>query len=397
MLLVTQVQIGAMIGGIGQAVHTVVPGTSPQLARLVSAFSPSAGRALAARPELPWALVITIVTALMLVSGSYRLVERATTVMVVAFTFMTVLCVIFLPSRHAIHWESISLGLSFRLPPEAMGAAFAMFGITGVGANELLAYPYWCIEKGYARYTGARDETTGWVERARGWLRVMKLDAWVSMMIYTISTLAFYLLGASVLHEHTAGKGLPATVGELLDTLARMYQPVLGATVSKWFLVIGSFAVLYSTLFAATAGTSRLLADFLRVNRFIDPERDDLRMRWVRIFCMVLPLLGFGLFVSMANPVRMVMIGGKMQAISLPLIASAAVFLRDRRTDQRIKPGRVWDVFLWLSMFGLILAATYSLIPSRKEPEKVDSTPRAAVSTKGGLTRPAIDNGRPSS
>jgi hypothetical protein len=39
------------------------------------------------------------------------------------------------------------------------------------------------------------------------------------------------------------------------------------------------------------AGTSRILTDFLRVNAFIDPERDDLRRRWIRIFCTALPAL----------------------------------------------------------------------------------------------------------
>src|SRR5690606_9310777 len=115
-------------------------------------------------------------------------------------------------------------------------------------------YPYWCLEKGYARWTGPREESPAWAQRARGWLAVMRLDAWVSMVIYTISTLAFFLLGAAVLHRHTAGAGLPNTVGAMLDMLARMYEPVLGATGARWFLVIGALAVLYSTLFAATAG-----------------------------------------------------------------------------------------------------------------------------------------------
>ena len=31
------------------------------------------------------------------------------------------------------------------------------FGMIGVGAAELVAYPYWCLEKGYARWTGSDD------------------------------------------------------------------------------------------------------------------------------------------------------------------------------------------------------------------------------------------------
>ena len=45
-------------------------------------------------------------------------------------------------------------GLQLRLPAEGLVTAVAVFGITGVGATELFMYPYWCVEKGYARFTG---------------------------------------------------------------------------------------------------------------------------------------------------------------------------------------------------------------------------------------------------
>ncbi len=345
MIVVTQMQIGAMIGGIGQAIQMALTDTTKAPPAL--------------RSEWPWALLTTVVTIAMLSTGSYRLVERASTVLVVGFTFMTVVCVALLPGDHAISAKELASGLTFRIPTGAVVAAFTMFGITGVGASELLAYPYWCIEKGYARHVGPRDSTEDWAVRARGWMRVLRLDAWVSMVIYTISTLAFYLLGASVLYRQTNGNGLPES--QMLETLAGMYKPVLGPRVAVWFIVLGAFAVLYSTLFAATAGNSRILTDFLRVNRFIDPTREDLRLRWVRIFCVLLPTFGFLLFLSYTDLVLMVTFGGVMQALSLPFIAGAAVFLRYQRTDRRITPGLVWDIFLWLSMIGLTAAAAYSL------------------------------------
>ena len=80
-------------------------------------------------------------------------------------------------------------GLSFELPGAALGAAIAMFGITGVGADEITMYNYWCIEKGYARWVGLNDGSEAWVRRARGWIAVMYKDALVSMVIYTFATL----------------------------------------------------------------------------------------------------------------------------------------------------------------------------------------------------------------
>lgn len=345
MIAFTQMQIGAMIGGIARSIQMALGESGVTSTFLLS--------------ENTWAVLVTALTIAMLASGSYRLVEGVSTLLVAGFTFMTILCVAFLPAEHAITASQVASGLTFRIPPGAVVAAFTMFGITGVGASELLAYPYWCIEKGYARHVGPWEESPSWAERARGWMRVLRLDAWVSMAVYTVATLAFYLLGASVLHKATDGQEIPA--GELIPTLAAMYKPVLGARLATWFIVFGAVCVLYSTLFAATAGNSRILTDFLRVSRYIDPERDDLRRRSIQVFCATLPALGLGLFLGFGDLVMMVKVGGVMQGISLPFIAGAAVFLRYRRTDRRITPGLLWDAFLWLSLLGLSAAAVYSV------------------------------------
>lgn len=361
MLLVTQMQIGAMVGGVGQAIHMAAPGVSEGLAKGLGSTSPSAASYLRARPELPWAVLAAVATSALLATGGYRLVEQGTTVLVVMFTVMTVLCVGFLPAEHAIAAGDLTSGLTFRIPAGAYTAAFTMFGITGVGATELLAYPYWCTEKGYARYVGPRDQTEAWADRARGWMGVMLLDAWVSMLVYTVATLSFYLMGAAVLHGQTREQGLPDTVDRMMAVLARMYEPTMGPRLALGFIVLGAFAVLYSTLFAATAGGGRLLADVLRVNRLIDPDREDLRPCWVRFFCVVLPMVGLALFLGVRDPVKMVIVGGMVQALTLPLIGAAAVFLRYRRTDRRLSPGLVWDGFLWLSALGLVVAGACTL------------------------------------
>ena len=46
-------------------------------------------------------------------------------------------------------------------PVRLLNTAFAALGIIGVGASELIYYPYWCLEKGYAARVGPRDEA-GW-------------------------------------------------------------------------------------------------------------------------------------------------------------------------------------------------------------------------------------------
>jgi len=54
--------------------------------------------------------------------------------------------------------------------------------------------------------------------------------------------------------------------------------------------------------------------------------------------------------------VKLVLAGGVMQAIMLPMLGVATLYFRYRRCDRRIAPGRLWDLMLWLSALGLLLA-----------------------------------------
>ena len=360
MMCLSQLQLGAMLGGIGQACHLAIPGVSPALAAL---FPEGGGvrNYLTTHPEFIWALLTALVTAVILARGSYGVMESVTTLLVVIFTAATVVCVILLPSiGHPVHWGEVAGGLTFRIPPEAVAAAIAMFGITGVGATELVAYPYWCIEKGYARKTGPRNDSGEWLARAQGWLRVMRLDVWTSLLVYTVATLAFYFLGAATLHGRPA-QGLPSGVGGMLNELTFMYSPVMGTRAATWFIVAGVIAVLYSTLFAASGGNARTLADFLHVNRLTTFHSPADRTRVVRLICIVFLAIDLVLYLAIGSPVKMVLVSGFVQALTLPMIAGAAVYLRYKRTDRRLHPGLAWDLFLWVSMLALFAAALYGL------------------------------------
>ena len=422
MMLLTQFQIGAMIGGIGGVLHKGIPQFAYFIQNAIGYLSKTAvdwffagnvtegmGANLTTlsataidylreerldgspgHPEIPWAIFITAFTIYLLVRGRYHVVERYSTILVGLFTLTTVACVAMLPGADstAIHRReqavnaTTMVGLSASpsqgalLAASAHGAeetnekptsslllaAFAMIGITGVGASELVSYPYWCLEKRYARYTGPRDESSGWAQRALGWMKVMQTDAWLSMVVYTLATIAFFVLGAAVLFPQTEGRGLSeAGANTMLDELSIMYQPVLGKTGSLWFIIIGGFVVLYSTLFAATAGNSRVTTDFMRVQKLIPFQPEEYRIHWIRAFSRFFPFLGLVLFLFVGKPVLMVTIGGVAQAIMLPILAAIAIYLRLVHTDKRLVKIGIWDVFLWASLLMFTVAAVYGV------------------------------------
>ena len=82
------------------------------------------------------------------------------------------------------------------------------------------------MEQGYAKFTGPRDESEEWANRARGWMKVLQVDAWASAGVYTFATIAFYLLGAAILGRID----LQPQDSDMVRSLGVMYRPVFGET-----------------------------------------------------------------------------------------------------------------------------------------------------------------------
>jgi Mn2+/Fe2+ NRAMP family transporter len=365
MMLTTQAQIAAMEGTVGQAAHMAFPDASAAIAKTAGKVVASWGPYLATHQEFVWAGLTTVAAILLLLSGGYRRLERITTILVAAVTLFTVASVLVLQwTRFHINVSDIEHGLELALPPTAVALAFSAFGITGVGASELFAYPYWCIEKGYARYAGKRGDDEAWAHRARGWVRVMQLDAWVSMVVFTIATVSFYFLGAAVLNP----QGLEPKGPEMIPTLSQMYVQPLQGTPLAWLqpftrvgFLVGAWAVLFKTLYVATAANSRQTADFLNLVGIWCPVDSSGRERTIKFFCVVYPAVALLIYFIFREPQGLIKAGGMAQAFTLPFIAGATIYLRQRDADRRVGPSFLSDILTWLAFFSISAVAIYSV------------------------------------
>ena len=315
-----------------------------------------------ANDDLLWSIIIAVFTIILLVNGKFSLIENFCIILVSSFTLITILNLFALQSHEAwaIKMDDILHGLSFSFPDSEDGnstllTAIATFGIIGVGASEILVYPYWCTEKGYGAYTGKRDQSQEWLSRANGWLRVMKWDAWGSMLVYTFCTIAFYLLGASVLGR----TGLVPAGSEMIQTLSSMYNPVFGKWAEMIFL-IGAVAVLFSTFFVALAGQSRMVVDALMTSGALQDNR-DLRTKLIKALGFMLPILCVICYALFPKPVFLILISGSMQALMLPIVGFAVLYFRYKLSDSRLGYSKVWDFFLWASFVSFIVVGTYQL------------------------------------
>jgi len=307
-----------------------------------------------------WAVVIGIFTAIVLFLGRYRLIENFSVILVVSFTFITIGNVIALQwTPYAIDASDLIRGMSFGLPEgsDAIRTALATFGIIGVGASELVMYPYWCLEKGYARAVGPKDDSDAWLSRALGWIRVMKFDAFASMVIYTLSTAAFFLMGVAVLHAD----GRNPDNHRLVSTLAESYVPVFG-DYGRILLLIGAISVLYSTYMVANASNSRVFADFFGVVGLSDQRVESKQRQWlVGVLSFCLPLICVVVYLVVKAPLLLIMISGVCQSLLLPVLGISALYFRYGETDNRLSPGRLWDAALITSCFGMLIAGGWGV------------------------------------
>ena len=333
----------------------IVSGTAVALSLMI----PIGGDGLSATSIAVWHGIVVAGSIALLFSGSYNVVERGAFVLVVMFSIVTILIAFGLPlTPFGYTGADVLTGLAFTIPAGAIGAALAMFGITGVGADEITTYNYWCLEKGYARWTGPNDGSDAWLRRAKGWIGVMYKDAFLSMVIYTISTIAFYLMGAAVLHR----QGLvPGGANEMITTLARMYTDTLGPW-AYWMFLIGAVAVLGSTLWVAIPSQSRMFANFLAVVGVFDWNDYARRVNWIRIFTVLLPIVWAAASLLIQAPVMMVQIGGVMTGVFLLAVTVAAWYLRKTETDSRTWGGTGFSIALILSSAAIGLLAVYTVV-----------------------------------
>ena len=303
--------------------------------------------------------IIAFITAFMLYFGRFSFIQSFSTLLVFLFTTVTLFNVVYLQfiPGWEISWSDIKAGMSLGIPASTDGLAIALaaFGLIGVGSSEIIMYPYWCLEKGYAKFTGPYQDTPEWHENARGWIKVLKIDAWLSLIVYTITTVAFYLLGASILHRNEL---LPEE-SNLIVTLGEMYVPVFGLWAKPVFFA-GAIAVLYSTFFVAAAGNARVLADGFSLIGFIKSNPLILE-KWTKILSFAWPIAALVLFLFIQAPKSMIIWSGIAQAVMLPMLAFAALYFRYFKTPKKLKPAFIWDIFLIISAMGMLIVAVWTL------------------------------------
>ena len=327
--------LGGVLGGAAQVLTYAVPGISIEIATVV--------------------LALTV--ALLVFRGRYRVVELTSTALNLIFISTIAVCVFGVQgTRYAFGLSDLMGGLTLQLPVGTVALALGAFGTTGVESSEIFTYPSWCVEKGYALWTGPFDGSSDWLRRARGWTRVMVADALVSMVVYTTATCFFYILGATVLRP----QGDLADGNELILQLSGTFTEVLGQE-AVFVFMLGAFTVLFSTVFSNAAGMARLWTDFFVLCGIVKKDNSSQRQRSIAVMSWVLPCVWALVYLSFQKPLFWVVFMGIANSMFLLIVAYKALVLRYQQTEIELVPSRWYDVVLWLSTLSIGVIAAWAL------------------------------------
>jgi manganese transport protein len=111
---------------------------------------------------------------------------------------------------------------------------------------------------------------------------------------------------------------------------------------------------LYGTIFAATAAHARVFADSIRLLGVYDRGDYERRKFWRSVFVVVLCIVPTSAYLFFRSPVQMVVAGGIAQAVMLPLIGLAIIYLR-RHVPRDIRPSPLTTTGLFVSASVMVV------------------------------------------
>ncbi len=300
-----------------------------------------------------WGVVAGVVGVALLYRGIYNDLEKIVVFMVVAFSLITAaLAFVGLQwTPYPVTGAEIAAGLAFGFPAAGVAVALSVFGMTGLSANEIVQYTYWAKGKGYAAWTGPQT-AGGWLGRAKGWIGVMRWDLGLAAVVYTLVTISFYVMGAAVLHR----MGITPGGFKLVDELANMYTQTLGPWCTTLFM-FAAFVVLYSTYIVNTAGISRIVGDGLIRMKVLKAADTARVLFWRRVILILGPVLMFLLYYVFPSPAQLVILGGMLLSLSLPVVSLIALYIDNKLKKEypAVALGPAGTRLLWISAFTCVV------------------------------------------
>ena len=74
---------------------------------------------------------------------------------------------------------------------------------------------------------------------------------------------------------------------------------------------------------------------------------------------VALPTIAVTFYAFFPAPIWLILTAGTMQAILLPMLGFAVLYFRYKKSDPRLRAGKVWDAMLWLSFLAFLVIGVH--------------------------------------
>ncbi len=296
-----------------------------------------------------WAVIVVILAYVLLLSGSYRPVEKA------AFVLSFVLIVGVLYSLAALHPDIVWFfkGVAPKLPSGSGQTAVSLLGWTAGGTSTLI-YSFWILEKGIGR--GKSEE-----KDFKGWLSFIRLDTGISYFLMILISFAFLVIGVLVLSTAGPDGGplIPARE-ETTSVLSRLLTVAAGPK-TKFIFLVAALAILYSTVIGLVDGKSRALRSATKIIFPKSKKISDKNM--YRLYVTLMCLIIFA-FLFTKRPVVLIVLISAVEAPVLSIAAIMLIYLMHKKLSRPMRPGLLWylviisGTILYLVLSSVVLAKT---------------------------------------
>jgi Mn2+/Fe2+ NRAMP family transporter len=245
-------------------------------------------------------------------------------------------------------WSGLTFSFGDSERAAAAAAVVSLLGALGATANELFMYPYFVLEKGYGAFTGPSG-SAGWIDRARGWIRVMQVDVAVSTLLATITTIGYFLIGAAVFYQ----RGVVPGGDQVVDQLSAMLTQTWGGW-SKGVFLVGAAATILSTLIVATAGFARMWTDMFASFGWVDRRSPQSLLRSNRMMQSVYLVVCLAVSVFGGHsPDKLIIFAQYVAGLFCTPVLMIAIALLAFSTESRVRMSRMTGVLLVLSVIAI--------------------------------------------
>lgn len=311
----------------------------------IAGLSGAASTAIALIVNIPlWisAIILTTLTATIILSGGFDNFQKLTTVLAIILSLSVLVAAITtLPDM-----KKIGAGFIPSWPKNTkVDEVVSWLGFLLAGAAGLMWFSYWTAARGFGAASLKKDEPIDpsglpaeQQNELHGWLKHMTLANTLAVSGALVIAVAFLILGTELLQP----EGLIPEENKVAETLGKLLGGIWGQ-IGFWFMIGAVFITFVSTMLSDQDGFGRMFAD----GSAILASKAKLNERWIdrkflkRFFVIVvLGIFPMVMYVLAGEPVGLLKLAGVIEAMHIPVVAALILYLNRKSLPDSLQPSR---------------------------------------------------------